>query len=313
MTRRTAVERFGLIVFSAVLAVLLWLQVSALDDQVVQQSFRVPLQLRGLPESLAAVNPPLEVDVIAEGRASLLRDFETDAYSANVDLRSAKQGEQRLRVNLSGPTLQAITVVLKSPTALINLSAVVRKSFPVTVAERGRLASDLEYGGAVTEPEHVTLSGPASLLARVREVRVFLDLSKLRTGETPVQPVEIVATDGGNLSEVRAEPGTVTIRPRVAAAPATLNVLVAPRWKGNPPFGYQVDGFEVVPNQITISGEVRVLTAVQTLWTEAIDLSGLRQSKSFTVPIQFPSGIRPTEVREVRVNVRINRVDPATP
>jgi len=93
------------------------------------------------------------------------------------------------------------------------------------------------------------------------------------------------------------------------AAPATVNVLVTPRWVGTPAFGYEVDSVIVEPNQVTLTGESRVLAAIQKVWTEPIDLTGLKTSKTVTVPLQVPSGTKSSDP-SVRVEVRLNKIAP---
>jgi YbbR domain-containing protein len=310
LSRRLGWDGVWITIVSAFLAVLLWLQVTAADDQVIRNTFRVKLVPKGLSEDLAPLNLPDEVNVTAEGTRSQLRSLTPDVFDATIDFSGAKIGSAPYQILVKSPPFAGSLVRSRWPMN-IELAKVGSKSFPVSLEGKNQLPEGLTYGGANSMPNTVLVSGPEPELHRVDLVRAILDFSTLRPGDTPVLPLEAMARDGTPILGLKLDPERVKVRPRILDAPATSNVRIEVRWKGQPAFGYSITRVLVDPDQLELSGESSILGAIQKVMTEPVDVTSLSTSKTFVAPIQFPSGTRSTGKKTVNVRVEVTRISSA--
>lgn len=305
-------QKLSLAFVSLILSLLLYLQVQAMSDQSRERSFKVKARLDGLPNGLTPVASLPEVEVIARGKESSLNRLNSDDWFAVIDMSQATVGRSRYPVRVTGPASAGYAVQPASRLITLEIAKLGQIDARVRIQERGRLSPDLRYGQSKCEPAIVLLRGPEPALEQVKEVRVLLDLSRLKPGDTPTNRVEVIGRDGLPLVNVQADPDTVTIRPSLVAPPPSATVIITPRWKGQPAFSYEIESVEVEPNSIDITGNGRVLASVGKIYTEAIDISGLKENREFKVNLQFPAGVNPSRApeRTVRVRLRLNRVEP---
>jgi YbbR domain-containing protein len=161
----------GLKIVSLLFAVFLWLYVTAQIGE--RQTFRVPLALANIPESLTVVRePPAEIAVtLRSTRSELLKLRLLSTIKATVDLSAARGG--RVIVPLSTAILnlpvgfKAEDAAIEGPKALtLDFERVVTVSAAVTPTLRGAVPKGMILVGrpAVT-PDRVLVSGPASAMS----------------------------------------------------------------------------------------------------------------------------------------------------
>ncbi|MBN1884500.1 MAG: hypothetical protein JW876_03110 [Candidatus Krumholzibacteriota bacterium] len=171
---RAISANLGAKIVAVVFAVVLWFHVTA--QQQENQSFRVPLVLAGIPESLTVIHGvPESVDLTIRGaRSNLIKIRLLGRLKARIDL-STIAGEGRVNIPMRAGILNLSeeidprNVTIDSPKNLsLNVEPVVSRQVPVRVAFRGEIPEDL----IVTEqptiiPERVTVRGAASLVGGV--------------------------------------------------------------------------------------------------------------------------------------------------
>lgn len=304
-------DRLFLSITSVILALLLWLQVSTQSDPATQREFAVPLKLENAPENMAPTRFPPAVTAVAEGPTRELNNIDIGEWQASIDLSNAAPGTSRLPVRLIGPTRTSIRVTLKRPSEIVQIARVRRVEHLVEIEERGRRPEDLQYDGAVTQPETVTVVGPETVVpGGIGRVRALLDLSKIRPGVSFNVDVEVLGKGNLPVPLARCEPATVTVYPAVAAAPTTNNVLITPVWKGQPAFGYEVQRYELKPSQVTLTGKSAVLASLQKVETEPIDLTGIRETTLLSTRLRLPTGVQAMGGATVRVTVFVAKSQP---
>jgi YbbR domain-containing protein len=163
----------GAKIVSLLFAVLLWLHVTA--QQTEEQSFRVPLALTRVPDSLTIIHAvPGHVEVTIRGsRSTLIKLRLLGRLRASVDLSMAKRG--RVNVPLSAAILNLSeeidprNVVVDAPKVLsLNFERVVSKSVQVKVAYKGGIPKDIIImGQPVIIPDKVRVIGAGSLVSGV--------------------------------------------------------------------------------------------------------------------------------------------------
>lgn len=187
----------------------------------------------------------------------------------------------------------------------VQLEAVRRVEKEVEVVPTGEPRAGFEFGNSSVEPEFVTVRGAESQVARIRTVRVLLDLSDQRSTLSRRQAVEVLDAEGRPL-RVDVFPREVTVTWALMPAEPRWSMLVSPVFEGQPEPGFRVTGYVVTPPAVMVRGDRGNRADVGTLDTETVSLDGLRADTSRTVRIRVPEGLR---VAQRTVNVRV-RVEP---
>lgn len=291
-------------ILSLIVAVLLWLQVETQTEPSKQREIPISLELRNLAPDLIATRYPTTVTVIAEGSAEQLDQINAKQLTAFIDLARAKAGIHPYPVQINAPTRMPTSLSLRNPRETVDISAVTRKSWPVTIDERGRPPQDLQYDGAQSQPSTITVVGPESAVSEVEKVRAMIDLSKLKPGDPIEAIVEILGKNNQPVPWARSDPRTIMVFPAIASAPAVNRVLVTPIWKGQPAFGFQVSGYEIRPSQVQLTGRPGVVSKIAKVDTNPIDIEGLRQNSTLRAKLKIPFGIK-ANVTEVRIDVKL--------
>lgn len=299
-------ENLLLMIVSAVIAILLWLQVQSQINPSIQREYSIPLEQRHLPENLIVTHTPSRVTVVAEGSQSELKSINPDEIEAYVDLSKAQIGQKSYPVKLRIFKKNNAELTLQHPIEVLKIERLLQKEFPVKIEARGLPPSDLIYDGAGARPDKVILQGPESALAKVVKVRAMFNLPQIKPGESYPATVEILGAVNRPVPFIHAEPSVVMIHPGVAAAPANKRVLISPLWEGEPAFGYKVSQYQLKPNQVKITGNIARVARTNILDTQPIPIQGLQKSKTFYVSLKVPVGIQVMDNQKIEVRVHIS-------
>ena len=160
-TRRVFLHNLPLKVMSLVLSTGLWYAVSR--EPVSEVEVSVPVEFRNVPENLEIGSEHIpQAEIRVRGPARIVRDLMPADIRAEIDLAGAQTGERTF--DLSGRhirTLQELSVVQIVPSQLhLNLDLRATREVEIHARVMGSFVQGLQVGRVVTDPAHVTVSGP---------------------------------------------------------------------------------------------------------------------------------------------------------
>ncbi len=172
--RKAMTANLGAKIISLFFAVFLWLHVTA--QQLENQTFRVPLALAGIPDTLTIIHDlPEYVEVSVRGsRSNLLKLRLFGKLNATVDVSVAKPG--RINISLSSAILNISEefdpreVIIDEPKVLtLNFERVVSRLVPVKVAFKGEIPRDIIIRGEpAIIPDRVRVIGAMSIVNGIK-------------------------------------------------------------------------------------------------------------------------------------------------
>ena len=305
----------GLKIISFVFAVILWgMVMSQTNPPRLKMVYDVPVELtgletlnnRGLSLATEAEELPDTVDVKLEVPMDDLSRVSAENVSAVLDLsRVMTTGEHELSVDLrtaygtvTSSTVSSVSVEIESLTTSI---------VPVQVSTTGALSENLRMGKVVATPAQFQITGPETDVNRVVAAVVEVDLSTL-TGDLnrsmvytlvdenyePVQSVNITSTIGNSVSV--SLPVYPIKEVPIAFESSTTGLLKE---------GFYVEGIEVAPQTVRVAAPQAVLDEIDSIPVSTIDLEGVSESITTTLPLKKSADIVWTDVNEVDVVVRV--------
>jgi YbbR domain-containing protein len=290
---------------AVIISLLMWQVVLRIEQPVTSRQFEnIPVSYLQPKGNLFVTQKRTSIHVDAQALLSGGEAIERDAIIATVDLTDAKAGRHVFPVQMTytGSTTTRVELIPRPRQIEVVIEEWVERTLEVTATTTG--AWDLYRPGSITvTPTTVRVSGPESQIALAMQARVEINLSTVEPGSSSQAPVQILTETGAPL-ELTVDPSTVSVRVKPVALPPSKNVIVEPNWAGTPPFGYRIAGYEILPNQIRVMGDAETLERLASIYTSPIDISGLKESRTITVSLALPSGVRSDTARvEVRIRV----------
>jgi YbbR domain-containing protein len=186
---RVVTENIGIKIVSVLFAIVLWLYVTAQIGE--KQTFRVPLDLVNIPESLTVVSEvPREAAVTMRGaRSELMKLRFLSRIRGTVDLGGARRG--RVVVPLSAAILNlpagfpAGDAAIEAPKSLtLDFELIVSAFVPVAPVFRGSVPDEMILVGQPSvSPARVLVRGPAAAMSGIAAVETEpIDLRNKRSG-----------------------------------------------------------------------------------------------------------------------------------
>ncbi|MCX5752443.1 MAG: CdaR family protein [Candidatus Krumholzibacteria bacterium] len=186
---RAVTANIGIKIVSVLFAIILWLYVTAQIGE--KQTFRVPLDLANIPESLTVASEvPKEISITMRGaRSELMKLRFLSRIRGTVDLGGAREG--RVVVPLSVAILNlpsgfpAGDAAITSPKSLtLDFERIVSAFVPVTPVFRGSVSEEMIIVGQPSvNPARVLVRGTAAAMSGIASVETEpIELKNRRSG-----------------------------------------------------------------------------------------------------------------------------------
>lgn len=305
----------GLKVTSLIFAMILWgVVMSQTNPARTKMVYDVPVELtgldtlngRGLSLATEAEELPATVDVKLEVPMDDLSRVSTDNVSATLDFsRIMATGEHELVVELRTSYGDAISSTISRVD--VEIESLTTSIVPVQVTTVGVLDENLRLGKIVTSPAQFQITGPETDVNRVAAAVVEVDLSTVTAdfnrslvytlvdeNYEPVQSVNITSTIGNSASV--SIPVYPVEEKAITFESSTTGLLKE---------GYYLDGIEIAPDTVRVAATQSVLDALESIPVSTIDLEGVSESFTVTLPLKKSADIVWTDVNEVDVVVRV--------
>ena len=187
----------------------------------------------------------------------------------------------------------------------VNLKATAESTLHIPVRWES-LPSFLEITNEVIDSVRVRVAGPRRILANFEPSRlpVTLDLSDAKVGLSNYQINEKMVHLPPGLTATVLPPDTIQFKFELIV---TKGVEVNPLLEGGLDEGYVVEGVEALPNRVEIVGAQSEVQGISQVDTEAIDVTGRRESFEMKAKIVVgrPHAWPSTGQEEVEVRVAI--------
>lgn len=303
------VDNIGWFLTSLGLAFLVWVIATSQADPIVTKTFpNIQLQINE-PEGVAltALNRRT-VTVNVRARQSVMDLLTNEDIIVRASLDNLTPGTHIIPIEASvAPSRQAIAD--SRPTQVqVTLEQKLSEQKPVVVNITAPPPFGFIPSEAIPSATQMLVTGIASKVQQVARLEAQINLSQQRTSFN--QEIDLIPVDANGLRVLDvtvAQPVRVTLE--ITQDDAVESVIVYPNIdRSSLSDAYVYLGIvDYNPKAVSVTGAEEVLSVLpDTLQTEVIDLSGVTETRTFTVPVLLPDGIflaEPGKLIEVTVGI----------
>jgi YbbR domain-containing protein len=310
-------RNLGTLLLAGVLSLIVWVSAVMSKDPNEEQPLAraIPIEVFNQDPSLRIMDSPsLSVSLTLKAPQSVWNELVGNLGSirAWVDLSNLDAGEHTIPVNVDiDPSL--VRIISQQPeTITLTLEPLVSRVLPVNLSVSGSPPTGYQAEPPNVNPLEVAISGPLSVVSRVSEVRLNLDIS----GATDpiiksVTPILLddrgrAIVDGG----VTISPETISVTQPISLLGGFRYVIVRAITLG------QLDGYRLTNITVTPAGVVVFSSDPQLVQdlpgyieTRPIDLTGAEDDFEMLVDLNLPEGISVVGDPKVLVQVSISAIE----
>lgn len=275
------------------IAITLWFMVNGNADMLITQDYNsIPITLTNV-EALTeknlvlAENKNYYLNLQVKGTDRNLRNIIAKEITAEVDLGEIEaKGIYDLDVEVKG-LANSVIISSMNPTRLqIEVDNIIKEAMDVEIVLEGIPANELSVISAKSQ-ETVEVEGPEASILLIDKITATANVNGLAADTT--RYLEVTAYDGsGNpISDLEILPNVVATEIFLGK---TKSIGMTPSTTGEPANGTIVTEMVVEPSKIMIGAREDLLSTIETISIDPIDVSG--QSKTFTkdINLRAPEG-----------------------
>lgn len=281
--KKKITNNFGLKLLSLGIAVVFWMVIVNSQDPIESRTFKdIPVKILNEEkvterEKIIAVIKGDTVDVEVEGRRSELEQLTEKDFEATADLLEVSFMDTVLvRANLPGhPNVK----VLNNGENIMQLifDDYVTRKFSFSIKTVGEPTAGYYVGDALASPNIIQISGAKTVLDKVREVSLEVDVSG-RSVDFSTTAVPIVYDMNGDVvssSKVEMQSDAKSIAVNVPIL-ASKSVGIRVKTVGELTEGYEIsqDNIAFQPESVLIAGTKEELNKLGSYITLEVDITG---------------------------------------
>jgi len=275
------------------IAITLWFIVNGNSDMLITQEYNsIPITLTNV-DTLTGKNLVLAEDknyylnLQVKGTDKNLRNISMKDITAEADLSDiGAKGTYELEIAVKGLPNSVIVTSMNPTTLQIEVDNIIKEDLDVAIVLEGTPANDLSVISAEST-EKVEVEGPEDSLARIDKITGTADVNGLTKDTTQHLTATAYDASGNAIDDVDILPNVVPVE---IVLGKTKSISISPSISGNPASGYSVAGVQVEPSKVVIGAKEDLLTSIESIPMDAIDVS--EQSKTFTKDVNLtpPTG-----------------------
>lgn len=287
-------------ILSVAIAMILWFYVITEQNPVVLKDITIPVKI---------------VNVEALNRNDLIMLEDAGAYAVTMRIKGKKEtldlvNERTLTAyaDISGNTASGavsvpvvingipdgVTITNRSDHSIrVTLDKKISVQKTVAINITGNPILGLASLPAVVTPTDVVLTGPESVINRVKTVKVDVDIAGSNANVDKKLQVRLLDEAGKDVTGIQLDSQYVNVTIPISN---TKRVPIQLQLEGTPAEGYMLVDHFLTPREILLTGEQGVLDSLNSITTKPISLNanGASPTASYETPItlDLPAGVQ---------------------
>lgn len=307
-------SKSSIIVLSLVIALVVFVYVDKRSTTLLETNAKVlynqPVNASYNDEEYVIEGLPETVDITMIGtKANLYLAKQLPTQAVTVDLSDLKVGVHQVELKYK----QSITSVEykldpSTVTVVVSPKQSVTKNISEEVVNLDDLDSKLSIESVNLSKDQIIAKGTESKLKEVSSIKALLninDLSEPKVGANKLKNVPVIAYDkDGNIMDIELVPNKVDATINIESPSKEVPLEIVPTGIDSIVFGKSIEKLEANVSKLTIYGPNDVLDSINKVSVN-VDVTDLKDNKTFTKTIKKPKGVRDLSVKTVTVEIKL--------
>ena len=307
-------SKSSIIVLSLVIALVVFVYVDKRSTTLLETNAKVlynqPVNASYNDEEYVIEGLPETVDITMIGtKANLYLAKQLPTQAVTVDLSDLKVGVHQVELKYK----QSITSVEykldpSTVTVVVSPKQSVTKNISEEVVNLDDLDSKLSIESVNLSKDQIIAKGTESKLKEVSSIKALLninDLSEPKVGANKLKNVPVLAYDkDGNIMDIELVPNKVDATINIESPSKEVPLEIVPTGIDSIVFGKSIEKLEANVSKLTIYGPNDVLDSTNKVSVN-VDVTDLKDNKTFTKTIKKPKGVRDLSVKTVTVEIKL--------
>ncbi|NPV55192.1 MAG: hypothetical protein HPY76_00765 [Anaerolineae bacterium] len=313
---RWLINNLGTLIMAIVLAFAVWISAVTETDPIEERLYPRAIQIEFIgqdPDLILTASDVQNVNLTLRAPQSIWDRLinEQMPIRALVDLSALEAGAHSLPVQIQVGVRPAEVVSYTPRSVDIVLENLSVHSLPIVLVERGAPAVGYQAESPEIDPEETVISGPESVINRVQELRVVLDLNRATEDIDVSLPILAVDANDTIVSGLTIAPDRVDASVTVTQRGGFRNVVVKVVTSGQIATGYRVTNISVFPPAVTVfSADPKLVDDLPGyVETSVLDLTGAKDDIDIGLPLALPEGVTLVGEQLVQVQVGIAAIE----
>lgn len=274
-------------------------RVDFLDAEVPLEAFNIAEDL-ALSENLGTVMLKVRVPT-GVSASDLLED--TKAF---VDLKSLRPGTYEKEIKVSFED-SAITLLELNPEKItLNLEELESIEKEIEVEIKGEVGENYQTQDTVLSLTQAEIKGAGSSLEKVEKLVAPIEVAGEMSEIKKIVELEARDADNNKITEVSIHPKNVEVTVPITTKEEIKTVGIKANLSGDPASGFFVTQTNLNPNTVTIRGESEILSSINVLNSQDINIEGISDNADFPVEIVLPEGIEIVDQQNITITVSLD-------
>ena len=258
--KKKLTSNIGLKILSVLLAALLWLVITNVDDPVKSRPFsNVLVEI----QNEDVINEPDKIYEIIEGetvsfrvlaKRSVVDSLTSNDFKVTADFSKLLSGGNSVLIDVTSKKGEVTITDLKPKTLTIRQEEISKEDFKVNVVQKGEVTEGYYVGEKTASPLIVRVDGPKGRIDKIKEVVVEVDVTGASQSMNRLAIPKALDEDGNEIDASKLGFSADYIQVNLKLYKTKTVELIA-KTEGNPADGYAMAGIDFEPKSVMIASE----------------------------------------------------------
>lgn len=298
-------------------AFVLWLFITSTESPLTAYKLKsIPVQLLNtdiLTQSKLILVPGQDLTTslnIKGTNTSMLLNTKAEDFTVVADLSAyaLKRGEQKIPIEIRKSPDNINVVNSDGLFITINLDELTEARLPISVNVNGKPKEGFYASAAKLSQSYATVVGGSKFVNIVKNLLIEMDIQGLGSDAIKTYKLKPVDAAGKEIKEVTVNPSQMDVTIPIRK---TKSVGVKVKTTGNLDPRFTLASIKVLPERFDVTGSAADLNQIESLNTEAIDLSKINKSTTMDTKVLIPDGLSLVSTNGdgiVKVDININKI-----
>ena len=309
-------DNLRLFLWALALALAVWLAAVTSSDPDEVRIYPAPINIQIVGQDSGLImmgNMPKQAEITLRAPRSVWDQLtaKPDSVRAILDLSGVKQGEYQLGLQIQVDE-RPVRIMKVSPASIsVTLEPLVTQTFPLKLDVTGQPAVGYQAGTPALDVGQVVVHGAKSLVGRVKQVNVEVNLNGVREGISTSVPIIAYEEAGQAINGINLQPETARVIFPITQESGFRDMAVKVVVRGQVTDGYRLDNITVSPQVVTVySTDPELVNSLPgAVETQPLDLHNVNSNINTHLGLNLPSGVSVIGDPNVTIEADISAIE----